>query len=100
MEGNPVCLGIRPRALCLAKEETPSISFFEGKVELSEMLGEEVLLHIQSGRHQYITSVHPHEAAALDGNIVRLVPQMDTAQVFDAKIGRNLTLPREIVESA
>ncbi|MGE4488865.1 MAG: ABC transporter ATP-binding protein [Kiritimatiellales bacterium] len=95
-ENQKVCLGIRPRALHLVRNgETPDI-VFEGQVDLSEMLGEEVLVHIESGPHQYITSIHPHEIAALKGDVVRLTPDLALAHVFDAESGRNLTLPAAV----
>ncbi len=95
-EGKKVCLGIRPRALRLIQEgESPDV-VFEGQVELSEMLGEEVLVHVRSGEHKFITSVHPHEAAGLDGRTIRLIPDLAMAHVFDAESGENLTLPEEV----
>jgi ABC-type sugar transport system ATPase subunit len=95
-ENQKVCLGIRPRALHLVRDgETPDI-VLEGQVDLSEMLGEEVLVHIESGPHQYITSIHPHEIAALKGDVVRLTPDLALAHVFDAESGRNLTLPAAV----
>ncbi|MCF7818772.1 MAG: sn-glycerol-3-phosphate ABC transporter ATP-binding protein UgpC [Kiritimatiellales bacterium] len=95
-DGKAVCLGIRPRALKLAKaDEQPEI-VFSGNVEVSEMLGEEVLLHLESGGHRFITSVNPHEAAAIQNGVVRMVPRLQLAHVFDAETGRNLTLPAEV----
>ncbi len=95
-EGKKVCLGIRPRALKLVKEgETPDCAF-EGCVDISEMLGEEVLVHVTSGSHRFITSINPHEAAALKNNCIRLKPCFELAHVFDAESGRNLTLPEEV----
>ncbi len=95
-EGKKVCLGIRPRALHLIQEGTSPETVFEGRVELSEMLGEEVLVHIQSGDHKFITSVHPHEAAGLGNTVIRLTPDLELAHVFDAESGENLTLPEEV----
>lgn len=93
-EGKEVCLGIRPRALKLATESDEIV--FEGKVDVSEMLGEEVLAHIESGGHKYITSIHPHEAVGLKGDTIRLTPDLTLAHIFDAETGRNLTLPDEV----
>ncbi len=95
-EGQKVCLGIRPRALKLVKDgATPDI-VFDGCVDISEMLGEEVLVHVTTGEHKYITSINPHEAAALKEGAIRLTPDLALAHIFDAETGRNLTLPEEV----
>ncbi len=94
--GKKVCLGIRPRALKLAREgESPEV-VFEGAVEISEMLGEEVLVHVKSAGHKYITSIHPHEARALEEGAIRLTPDLNLAHIFDAESGVNLTLPEDV----
>ncbi|QHI68551.1 ABC transporter ATP-binding protein [Tichowtungia aerotolerans] len=93
-EDKNVCLGIRPRALKLAKDEAPIV--FEGRIDVSEMLGEEVLVHVESGEHKYITSINPHEAAELKDGTIRLTPDLTLAHIFDAETGRNLTLPEEV----
>ncbi len=92
--GKKVCLGIRPRALKLSGENDTTV--FEGKIEVSEMLGEEVLAHVESGDHKYITSINPHEAAALKDGVIRLTPDLELAHIFDAETGRNLTLPEDV----
>ena len=93
-ENKEVCLGIRPRALKLATENDTIV--FEGKIDVSEMLGEEVLVHIESGEHKYITSINPHEAAGLKSGSVSLTPNLSLAHIFDAETGRNLTLPKKV----
>jgi multiple sugar transport system ATP-binding protein len=96
-EGKAVYLGIRPRALTLAGENAHSV--FEGTIEISEMLGEEVLVHIESGSHKYITSLHPHEAAGMRDGTIRLTPDLTLAHIFDAETGRNLTLPGKVKQT-
>ncbi len=90
-EGKNVCLGIRPRAL------KPAIDGeIIGTVEVSEMLGEEVLVHMKSGEHRFITSISPHEVAAIKSDQIRFTPKLALTHIFDAETGQNLTLPREI----
>ncbi len=97
-EGKNVCLGIRPRALKLVKEgEMPAI-VFEGCVDISEMLGEEVHVHVATGTHKYITSINPHEAAALKEGDIRLTPDLSLAHIFDQETGKNLTLPEKVAQ--
>jgi multiple sugar transport system ATP-binding protein len=95
-ENKKVCLGIRPRALKLVKDGESRDIIFAGCVDISEMLGEEVLVHVTSGEHKYITSIHPHEAAALKDGAIRLTPDLTLAHVFDIETGRNLTLPDDV----
>ena len=95
-EGKKVCLGIRPRALKLVKDGTTPDIVFDGCVDISEMLGEEVLVHVTTGEHKYITSINPHEAAALKEGAIRLTPNLALAHIFDAETGRNLTLPDNV----
>ena len=95
-EGKRVCLGIRPRALKLIKDGAMPDIVFAGCVDISEMLGEEVLVHVTTGEHKYITSINPHEAAALKEGAIRLTPDLALAHIFDAETGRNLTLPDDV----
>ena len=95
-EGTKVFLGIRPRALTRVKDgETPNI-VFNGTIEVSEMLGEEVLVHLESGKHRFIASINPHEAAAIKDGRIQLSPNLRLAHIFDAKTGKNLTLPEAV----
>jgi len=53
--------------------KTPDI-VFEGNVDFSEMLGEEVRVHVTSGVHKYIISINPHQAAGRKEDAIRLPP--------------------------
>lgn len=97
-EGRSVFLGLRPRALSMV-HETSKTCTISGQIEVSEMLGEEVLLHLVNGPHEFICSVHPHETAELTDGEVRFVPNLKQAHIFDAETGRNLTLPVTISEA-
>ena len=91
-EGKNVCLGIRPRALKPASDGE-----ITGTIEVSEMLGEEVLLHMASGEHRFISSIHAHEAATIKEDQIQLTPDLSLAHIFDAETGRNLTLPSWVI---
>jgi hypothetical protein len=65
-------------------------------VEVSEMLGEEILLHMESGNHRFITSINPHEVSAIKDGQVQLTPDLALAHIFDSETGTNLTLPEEV----
>ncbi|VGO13093.1 sn-glycerol-3-phosphate import ATP-binding protein UgpC [Pontiella desulfatans] len=86
--GRKVCLGIRPRALRLGT----GTGALEATVEVSEMLGEEMLHHLVAGDHRFIVSANPHEAAAYSKDAVAVVADLSAAHVFDAESGINLTL--------
>lgn len=96
--GARVFLGLRPRALTMVRaDETPGA--ITGTLDVSEMLGEEVLLHLKNGPHEFITSVHPHEAIGMRDDQVSFVPQLQFAHIFDALSGRNLTLPTDVART-
>lgn len=90
--GRKVCLGIRPRALKLGV----GVGAVEATIEVSEMLGEEVLMHLVAGDHRFIVSTNPHETRALSREIVSIVPDLFAVHVFDAESGANLTLPEQV----
>ncbi len=65
--GKKVCLGIRPKAFVLKDQAPEGADVFEGQLEVSELLGEEVLAHLSSGEHSYIVSLDPHDTACYSG---------------------------------
>jgi len=88
-----VCLGLRPKAFTLAaRGATDGKPIFAGKVEVSELLGEEILAHMMSGEQRYTVSIDPHADVNLD-NEVCVSPDMSRAHIFDAETERNLTMP-------
>ena len=87
--GKKACLGVRPKAFRLKQPGSQEPSF-TGKVEISEMLGEEVLVHISAGEHKFIVSLNPHEAPK-PGASIEVVPDVARAHVFDPVSGRNVT---------
>lgn len=89
--GKNVCLGLRPKALTPTQEAGADNVRFQGTVEVSEMLGEEVMCHLASGDHTFIVSIDPHSGMASEGTF-NIIPDMSKAHIFDAESGKNLTL--------
>ena len=89
--GRKICLGLRPKSFSPATGETTG-TVFKGTVEVSELLGEEILAHLASGEHRFTVSLDPHSRPQLDGDF-HVVPDMERAHIFDAESGRNLTMP-------
>ncbi|MHC4886533.1 MAG: ABC transporter ATP-binding protein [Planctomycetota bacterium] len=100
LAGKKVHLGLRPRAFVLKGTETSHDSSiaFKATVDLTEMLGEEVLVHLVSGEHRFITSINPHHRHLLDGGEVEICPIMERAHIFDGETELNRTMPNEIRE--
>jgi multiple sugar transport system ATP-binding protein len=99
--GKKVCLGLRPKAfkLCSQPQEGQAVCSFKGTVEVSELLGEEVLAHLKTGDHRFIVSLDPHKFINGEGDI-EVSPVAERAHIFDMESGRNLTLPSEIATNS
>lgn len=91
-KGKAVCLGIRPKAFDVVLDGADTSDAMTGDIDVTEMLGEEVLVHTVNGDHRYIVSMDPHLRNKLDKTI-SVKPKMDRAHVFDAESGKNLTMP-------
>ncbi len=91
--GKPVCLGLRPKAFSLKDANTPpDCVALPGTVEVCELLGEEILVHMHNGDHKFTVSLDPHVKAELDG-VLDICLDMERVHIFDAESGRNLTMP-------
>lgn len=93
MVGKEVCLGLRPKSFYPRAEysgDNPVV--LSGRVEVRELLGDEVLAHMESGDFRYTVSMSPHSPIEADG-LLELCLDMERAHIFDAESGRNLTLP-------
>jgi ABC-type sugar transport system ATPase subunit len=64
-----------------------------GTVEVRELLGDEILAHMESGEFKYTVSLDPHSKVDLSGT-VELCLDMERAHIFDSESGRNLTMPK------
>jgi multiple sugar transport system ATP-binding protein len=93
LTGRNVMLGLRSKALSLAGPSSRVI--WRGMRTVTEMLGEEALVHLALGGSKVVMNVEPH---ALDGigKEIGLEPQMNRAHFFDADSGENLTAGIEL----
>ena len=89
--GNNVYLGLRPRAFTLSDDASTAQggAVITGKVDVTEMLGEELLVHLVAGVHRFVISIDPHKLSSL-GESVQICPVMKMANLFDGKTERNL----------
>ena len=91
--GKPICLGVRPKAFVLSGQPgADEACVIKAKVEVAEMLGEEVLAHLSSGEHRFTVSTDPHRRIEPDQELA-VCPLMKHAHLFDVETERNLTLP-------
>ena len=90
--GAEVCLGIRPKAIVLAAraEDEDARTVWRVKVEVTEMLGEEALLHVARDGVRFVANVDPHALAGL-GEEIEVCPVLTRAHIFLAENGENLT---------
>ena len=87
-----VCLGLRPRSFELP-EHAPTgdrDTVFNVSVELDEMLGDDLLVHVRCGVHTFTVSVDPHKRRSVEGDF-SICPIMTRAHIFDMETGQNLT---------
>ena len=96
--GKKACFGIRPKAFMLKDDAPEELKQYaiKGKVEVSELLGEEVLAHVVSGEHRFIVSLDPHHMSRIKDDVIEVVPLAETAHIFDMESEQNLTLPDHV----
>ena len=100
--GLEVVFGVRPRAFTLkeaVEEDIGSAVVISGRPGISEMLGEEILLHLTNDEHDFIASVEPRHEDILRQEKVEFVIDMELSHLFDRKTSRNLTIPPEVVNN-
>jgi multiple sugar transport system ATP-binding protein len=89
--GKPIVLGVRPENMHLVSGEEG----FTATVELAELLGNELLLHVKAGSND-LTARLPFGAPPVPGSIVRLAPDASKLHFFDPETGSRLVHePRE-----
>jgi multiple sugar transport system ATP-binding protein len=88
-----VFFGIRPEAmtLCEAKSGQPG-SIINGTVDVTEKLGNEIIVHIVTGRYNFQMRMDSGLYSAVRQDI-GVCPKMDHAHIFDGATGLNLTIP-------
>ena len=87
--------GIEPprQGFYLKDENSPADAVvLPGEVEVCELLGDEILAHMQSGDFKVTVSIDPHSKVDLTGTI-DICLDMDRAHIFDSESGKSLTMP-------
>ncbi|HZU86259.1 MAG TPA: sn-glycerol-3-phosphate ABC transporter ATP-binding protein UgpC [Anaerolineaceae bacterium] len=88
-EGKEVIFGIRPEDIHNPTYAPSGISAspVESKVDVTELMGNEIFLYLISGKHSYVARVDPRTHFAM-GDQARVVFNMDNIQIFDPSVDR------------
>jgi multiple sugar transport system ATP-binding protein len=91
--GRKAYLGLRPKAFVLKEKAEPTLQdvVFRAEVDVSEMLGEEVIVHLAAGAHKFQISLDPHDRPVTPGPL-EVCPILSRAHIFDGETGLNLTI--------
>ena len=91
--GKQVFMGIRPEDIYDAEYVAPNIhpGHIDAKVEVTELMGNEVFLYLLTGGHSYIARVDPRTKAKV-GSEVRMVANMDNVHFFEKDTPDNRAL--------
>jgi multiple sugar transport system ATP-binding protein len=91
--GKQVFMGIRPEDIYDADYVAPNIHAgnIDAKVEVTELMGNEVFLYLLTGGHSYIARVDPRSKARV-GNDVRVVANLDNVHFFEKDTPDNRAL--------
>jgi multiple sugar transport system ATP-binding protein len=84
--GKEVTFGVRPEHVHAPEYAPPNIipAPVQANTEVVELLGHEIHLFLNSGRHSFVATVDPRMAVAT-GNTVDLVFDMSSMHLFDKK---------------
>ncbi len=95
LAGRRAHLGLRPRAFTLKEDATDEQRkcVVSGKVDVTEMLGEELLVHLTAGPHRFVISVDPHKRSSIQ-DTVEICPTMKMANIFDGETEKNAALQK------
>lgn len=99
--GKQVVMGIRPKSLVPTEDAPPEAraNAFTARIELTEMLGEELLVHMEAGPHKIVASASPHDTR-YHAEQAGICPLLERAHIFDKETGRNLTMTRAATSRA
>ncbi len=80
----PVIFGIRPEDIHNPDYAPPGIAaqLVEGKVDVTELMGNEVFMYMEAGEHSFVARVDPRSRYAM-GDQVQLVFNMGNMHLFD-----------------
>ena len=82
--GKPVILGVRPEDVHDPNFAPPGIhiALVPSRVEVTELMGNEVFLYLKTGDRNYVARVDPRSQARI-GNDVQVAFNLDNMQLFD-----------------
>jgi multiple sugar transport system ATP-binding protein len=82
--GKPVIFGIRPEDIKDPHFAPPGIFAqpVDTKVEVTELMGNEIFLYLKTGEHSYVARVDPRTEARM-GDEVQVAFNMDNMHIFD-----------------
>ncbi|HTP10961.1 MAG TPA: ABC transporter ATP-binding protein [Anaerolineae bacterium] len=91
--GKQVFMGLRPEDIYDAEYVAPNIhpGNVDAKVEVTELMGNEVFLYLLTGGHSYVARVDPRTKARV-GNDVRVVANLDNVHFFEKDTPDNRAL--------
>jgi len=86
LAGQRVILGVRPEDIHDPNYAPPGIipAEVEARVDVTELMGNEVFLYLQSGNLNYVARVDPRTSARI-GNTINLVMNAENMHLFDAE---------------
>lgn len=89
MDGKEVVFGIRPEDIHNPLYAPPGISAasVDAKVDVTELMGNEIFLYLVSGKDSYVARVDPRTRFQM-GDQVQLVFNMENFHIFDASIDK------------
>ncbi len=93
-KGKKVVMGIRPESIHDGAFRPPDIqaSLVEAKVDVTEMMGNEVLAYLEVGVHKFLSRVDPRTSAR-PGQQIQVAFDIDGIHVFDADTKAAIELP-------
>jgi multiple sugar transport system ATP-binding protein len=85
MGGKEVIFGIRPENIHDPEFAPPNIhgEKVSAKVDVTELMGNETLLYLVSGKNTFVARVDPRSKLRV-GNSTQVIFDMDNFQIFDA----------------
>ena len=91
--GQQVFMGLRPEDLYDAEYVAPNIhpGNIDAKVEVTELMGNEVFLYLVTGGHSYVARVDPRTKARVSSE-VRMVANLDNVHFFEKDTPDNRAL--------
>jgi multiple sugar transport system ATP-binding protein len=92
--GKKIILGIRPENIHGRRFMPPDInaSFLEAEIEVTELMGSEIILHLVAGERQFQARVDPRTEAR-PGQKIEIAFDVDRLHMFDAETEEAIGMP-------